>query len=78
MALSKEDNGGGFSKVVYFDGLDETKYKDWKIWASYKLHRVKNSGVAANAVGAELINYIVPNSPAFEVIATLDQAEVNP
>ena len=77
MALSKEDTGNGFSKAIYFDGLDETKYKDWKIWASYKLHRVKNSGVAASAIGAELINFIVPNSPAFEVIATLDQAEVD-
>ena len=41
----------GGSKVVNFDGMDGSKNKDWKVWATYKLHRIRNSGVDASAIG---------------------------
>ena len=59
--------------VIMFDGHDETKYPQWKLWAKLKLHRLRRSGVPEDALGAELMTWLVPGSPAFEVCEELNE-----
>ena len=55
-----------------FDGLDDTKYTDWKIWAKVKLFRMSRGGVPDDATGSELMTWLVPGSPAFKCAKQVD------
>ena len=68
--------GVGDAKVEKFTGMDESKYPQRKIWAENYLFKLEKRGFPADALGAELVGLLPPDTPAFEVIMELKQEDI--
>ena len=70
------DSGqGGQGGVKYFDGEDEAKYAGWRKWAKAKLRVLSLRGLDPEALGSELVTYIVPDSTAWQAIQDIPEEE---
>ena len=68
-----EGTGG---HVIRFSGHDPSEYGEWKVWAQNRLRKLRLAGKPPEALGSELLDLLVPGTPAFKAVKKLTSVEI--
>jgi hypothetical protein len=66
----------GGANVLRFDGLDESKYEGWAKWARARLRKLVKQGLDEDLLGSELLLMLQPNTPAWDAVKHIPDAEI--